>query len=136
MLFCCFCGSQKASRQSPGLKHCPVHLEKPPLRGVCGTSPLPLSPLPLIVSIGWLPQAWKEGPPLVERVLIPGDFIIYSLVPLINQWAKGLPCATQLSHQMSSPPQPRTVMSPGLRADRETPSDGEDNSSPAPAQDR
>lgn len=102
----------------------------------CETSPPPLSPLPLIVSIGWLPQAWKEGPPLVERARIPDDFIINSPVPLINQWAKALPCATQLSHQMSSPPQWRTVLSPGLRADRETPSDSEDNSSQAPAQDR
>lgn len=73
------------------------------------------------------------GAPLVGKELIRDDFIIYSLVPLINQWAKGLPCATQLSHQMSSLPQPLTVTSPGLRACRETPSDSVAHSSQAGA---
>lgn len=54
----------------------------------------------------------------METGLILDDFIIYSLVPLIKQWARGLPCATQLSHQMSSMPPLLTVASPGLRARR------------------
>lgn len=76
------------------------------------------------------------GTPWAERALILDDFIIYSLVPLVNQWAKGLPCATQLSRQMSCLPQPLTVMSAGLRARRATPRDGEAHSSQAAARDR
>lgn len=80
---------------------------------------------------GVVTPSLEGGAPLVGKELIRDDFIIYSLVPLINQWAKGSPCATQLSHQMSSLPQPLTVPPPGLRARRQTPSDGAAPSSQA-----
>lgn len=48
----------------------------------------------------------KRWTPLVERVLIPDDSVNYSLVPLINQRAKGSPCGAQLPRQMSFLPHP------------------------------
>lgn len=64
----------------------PFHLEDPNCVEFYGTSPT--SQLHRVVTPSL--EGWT---PLVGRVLIPDNSMIYSLVPLINQWVKGLPCA-------------------------------------------
>lgn len=57
-----FCGSQKASEQDTGLQPFSAHLEEPHCIGILGSFSSASFPMALIVSLGWLPQAWNEGP--------------------------------------------------------------------------
>lgn len=83
----------------------PTDLETPQL---CWGSMEPL--LCSSVSMSYLHRgvtpSLKRWTPLVERGLIPDDSVNCSLLPLINQRAKGSPRAAQLLHQMSFLPHP------------------------------